>query len=79
MSHLSRAIARLVRNGAMTIGLDNRIPEYEGRNLAEEFRQYLPGLLKRVLEIPRQRVTDLIKHTDKNVPALARKKWVAVN
>ena len=59
----------------LTIGLDNRIPEYEGRNLAEEFRQYLPGLLKRVLEIPRQRVTDLIKHTEKNVPALAQKKW----
>jgi len=59
----------------LTIGLDNRIPEYEGRNLAEEFRQYLPGLLKRVLEIPRQRVTDLIKHTDKNVSALAQKKW----
>jgi putative DNA primase/helicase len=59
----------------LTIGLDNRILEYEGRNLAEEFRQYLPGLLKRVLEIPRQRVTDLIKHTDKNVPALAQKKW----
>src|SRR4028119_498587 len=59
----------------LTIGLDNRIPEYEGRNLAEEFRQYLPGLLKRVLEIPRQRVTDLIKHTERNVPALAQKKW----
>lgn len=59
----------------LTIGLDNRIPEYEGRNLAEEFQPYLPGLLKRVLEIPRQRVTDLIKHTEKNVPALAEKKW----
>ena len=59
----------------LTIGLDNRILEYEGRNLAEEFRKYLPGLLKRVLEIPRERVTALIKHTDKNVPALARKKW----
>jgi putative DNA primase/helicase len=59
----------------LTVGLDNRIPEYEGRNLAEEFKQYLPGLLKRVLEIPRQRVTDLIKHTEKNVPALAQKKW----
>jgi phage/plasmid-associated DNA primase len=59
----------------LTIGLDNRIPEYEGRNLAEEFRQYLPGLLKRALEIPRQRVTDLIKYTDRNVPALAQKKW----
>ena len=32
-------------------------------------------MLKRVLEIPRERVTALIKHTDKNVPALARKKW----
>ena len=59
----------------LTIGLDNLIPEYEGRNLAEEFRPYLPGLLKRVLEIPRERVTALIKYTDKNVPALARKKW----
>jgi len=27
------------------------------------------------LEIPRQRVTDLIKYTDRNVPALAQKKW----
>jgi len=59
----------------LTIGLDNRIPEYEGRDLTQEFRQYLPGLLKRVLEIPRERVTALIKYTDKNVPALARKKW----
>jgi phage/plasmid-associated DNA primase len=59
----------------LTVGLDNRIPEYEGRNLALEFKPFLPGLLKRVLEIPRDRVTALIKHTDRNVPALARKKW----
>jgi len=59
----------------LTIGLDNRIPEYEGRNLAEEFRPYLPGLLKRVLEISHERVTALIKHTDRNVPVLAQKKW----
>jgi hypothetical protein len=59
----------------LTIGLDNRIPEYEGRNLAQEFEKYLPGLLKRVLEIPRERVTALIKHTERNVPALAQKKW----
>lgn len=59
----------------LTVGLDNRVPEYEGRNLAEEFKPFLPGLLKRVLEIPRERVTALIKHTEKNVPALARKKW----
>jgi putative DNA primase/helicase len=59
----------------LTIGLDHRIPEYEGRNLALEFRQYLPGLLKRVLEIPPERVTALIKYTDRNVPALAQKKW----
>jgi putative DNA primase/helicase len=59
----------------LTIGLDNRIPEYEGRNLAEEFKPFLPGLLKRVLEIPRERVTALIKYTDRNVPALAAKKW----
>jgi putative DNA primase/helicase len=59
----------------LTIGLDNRIPEYEGRSLALEFRQYLPGLLKRVLEIPPERVTALIKYTDRNVPALAEKKW----
>ncbi len=59
----------------LTIGLDNRIPEYEGRNLVEEFKPFLPGLLKRVLEIPRERVTALIKHTERNVPALAAKKW----
>jgi putative DNA primase/helicase len=59
----------------LTIGLDNRIPEYEGRNLAEEFKPFLPGLLKRVLEMPRERVTTLIKHTERNVPALAAKKW----
>lgn len=59
----------------LTVGLDNRIPEYEGRNLALEFKPFLPGLLKRVLEIPRDRVTALIKHTERNVPALARKKW----
>ncbi len=59
----------------LTIGLDNRIPEYEGRNLAEEFKPFLPGLLKRVLEIPREQVTALIKFTDRNVPALAAKKW----
>jgi phage/plasmid-associated DNA primase len=59
----------------LAVELDNRIPEYEGRNLAEEFRPYLPGLLKRVLEIPRERVTALIKYTDRNVPALAKKKW----
>jgi phage/plasmid-associated DNA primase len=59
----------------LTIGLDNRIPEYEGRNLAQEFRPYLPGLLKRVLEISPERVTALVKHTEKNVPALAQKKW----
>jgi phage/plasmid-associated DNA primase len=59
----------------LTIGLDNRVPEYEGRNLAEEFKPFLPGLLKRVLDIPRERVTALIKYTDRNVPALAAKKW----
>jgi putative DNA primase/helicase len=59
----------------LTVGLDNRIPEYEGRNLAEEFRPYLPGLLKRVLDMPRDRVTALIKNTERNVPALAEKKW----
>jgi putative DNA primase/helicase len=59
----------------LTIGLDNRIPEYEGRNLIEEFKSFLPGLLKRVLEMPRERVTALIKHTERNVPALAAKKW----
>jgi putative DNA primase/helicase len=59
----------------LTIGLDNRIPEYEGRNLIEEFKPFLPGLLKRVLEMPRERVTALIKYTERNVPELAAKKW----
>jgi putative DNA primase/helicase len=59
----------------LTVGLDIRVPEYEGRNLIEEFKPFLPGLLRRVLEIPRERVTALIKFTEKNVPALANKKW----
>lgn len=59
----------------LTVGLDNRIPEYEGRDLKKEFEPLLPGLLKRVLEIPRERVTQLIKYTERHVPALAQKKW----
>jgi putative DNA primase/helicase len=59
----------------LTAVLDIRVPEYEGRDLIKEFTPFLPGLLKRVLEIPRERVTALIKHTEKNVPALAAKKW----
>jgi len=59
----------------LTIELDNRIPEYEGRDLKKEFEPLLPGLLRRVLEIPRERVTKLIKFTEHYVPALARKKW----
>jgi hypothetical protein len=35
----------------------------------------LPGLLKRVLDIPREEVTRLVKHTDREVPALAVVKW----
>jgi phage/plasmid-associated DNA primase len=59
----------------LTVGLDNRIPEYEGRDLKKEFEPLLPGLLKKVLEIPRERVTQLIKYTERYVPALAQKKW----
>ncbi|NEP60619.1 MAG: hypothetical protein F6K31_27080 [Symploca sp. SIO2G7] len=59
----------------LTIELDNRIPEYEGRDLKKEFEPLLPGLLRRVLEIPRERVTKLIKFTERYVPALAQKKW----
>jgi putative DNA primase/helicase len=59
----------------LTISLDTRVPEYEGRNLIKEFEPYLPGLLKRVLDIPASEVTRLIKHTDREVPALAQVKW----
>lgn len=59
----------------LTIGLDNRIPEYEGRNLIKEFEPYLPGLLRRVLEISPERVTQLVKHTERHVPTLRDKKW----
>ncbi|MEG4287301.1 DUF3854 domain-containing protein [Microcoleus sp. A006_D1] len=59
----------------LTIGLDNKISEYEGRDLKKEFEPYLPGLLQRALEIPHDRVTQLIKHTDRTVPALALKKF----
>jgi putative DNA primase/helicase len=59
----------------LTIGLDNRLPEYEGRNLTKEFEPYLPGLLARVLEISPDRVAQLVKFSDRNVPALVKKKW----
>jgi putative DNA primase/helicase len=59
----------------LTIHLDTRVPEYQDRNLIKEFEPYLPGLLKRVLDIPREEVTRLIKHTDREVPALAAVKW----
>jgi len=59
----------------LTISLDTRVPEYEGRNLIKEFEPYLPGLLKRVLDFPASEVTRLIKHTDREVPALAQVKW----
>jgi putative DNA primase/helicase len=59
----------------LTIGLDNHIPEYIGRDLKKEFEPILPGLLKKVLSIPRERVTQLIKFTEQNVPAVAQKKW----
>lgn len=59
----------------LTIGLDNRIPEYVGRDLKKEFEPLLPGLLRKVLSIPRERVTQLIKFTEQYVPELASKKW----
>jgi putative DNA primase/helicase len=59
----------------LTINLDTRVPEYQDRNLIKEFEPYLPGLLKRVLDIPREEVTRLVKHTDREVPALAQVKW----
>jgi putative DNA primase/helicase len=59
----------------LTISLDTRVPEYEGRNLIKEFEPYLPGLLKRVLDFPASEVTRLLKHTDREVPALAQVKW----
>jgi putative DNA primase/helicase len=59
----------------LTIELDIKVPEYEDAELPKQFKRFLPGLLKRVLDIPREEVTRLIKHTDREVPALARVKW----
>jgi putative DNA primase/helicase len=59
----------------LTIGLENKLSEYEGRDLKKEFEPYLPGLLKRVLDISAERVFQLIKHTERYVPALAAKKF----
>jgi hypothetical protein len=54
---------------------DIKVPEYEDADLIEQFRPFLPGLLKRVLDMPREEVTRLIKHTDRQVPELAQVKW----
>ena len=59
----------------LTIELDIKVPEYEDAELIEQFRPFLPGLLKRVLDMPREEVTRLIKHTDREVPELAQVKW----
>lgn len=59
----------------LTVELDIKVPEYEDAELPEQFKPFLPGLLKRVLDISREEVTRLIKHTDREVPALARVKW----
>lgn len=59
----------------LTIELDIKVPEYADRELSKEFQPYLPGLLKRVLDISAEEVTRLIKHTDREVPALAQVKW----
>jgi putative DNA primase/helicase len=59
----------------LTIELDIKVPEYEDADLIEQFKPFLPGLLKRVLDMPREEVTRLIKHTDRQVPELAQVKW----
>lgn len=59
----------------LTIPFDIRVPEYKGRNLIKEFEPYIPGLLKRVLDISPEEVTRLIGDTDEQVPELAGKKW----
>jgi len=59
----------------LTIELDIKVPEYEDAELIEQFKPFLPGLLKRVLDMPREEVTRLIKHTDREVPELAQVKW----
>ena len=71
----SRDLTSGAERRKLTIHLDTRVPEYQDRNLIKEFEPYLPGLLKRVLDIPREEVTRLIKHTDREVPALAVVKW----
>jgi putative DNA primase/helicase len=59
----------------LTIELDIKVLEYEEADLIEQFKPFLPGLLKRVLDMPREEVTRLIKHTDREVPELAQVKW----
>jgi putative DNA primase/helicase len=59
----------------LTIELDIKVPEYADRELAKEFKPFLPGLLKRVLDISPQEVTRLIKYTEREIPALAATKW----
>jgi putative DNA primase/helicase len=71
----SRDLTSGAERRKLTIYLDTCVAEYQDRNLIKEFEPYLPGLLKRVLDIPREEVTRLIKHTDREVPALAVVKW----
>ena len=71
----SRDLTSGAERRKLTINLDTRVQEYQDRNLIKEFEPYLPGLLKLALDIPREEVTRLVKHTDREVPALAAVKW----
>jgi putative DNA primase/helicase len=59
----------------LTVPFDIRVPEYKNRNLIKEFEPYIPGLLKRVLDISPEEVTRLVGNTDEQVPELVEKKW----
>lgn len=55
----------------LTVPCTNQIPADKRRDLDEEFKPYLPGVLQWVLEMPDAEMVRLVRDTENSVPKLA--------
>lgn len=55
----------------ITVRFDRAVSPDKRRDLDEEFKPYLPGVINWVLSMPQDRVTDILRNTDKLVKTLA--------
>lgn len=54
----------------ITVRFDRVVPPEARRDLDAEFKPYLPGVINWALSMPRSRVDQLLRETDKYVPSL---------